>query len=217
MKTKKNENTEINQENTINVETLETELKRVNHNERFRKLLRSTVYTLIVVAACAVLVAVLFMPVLRIYGSSMNPTLNEGEIVVSIKGSSFQSGDVVGVYFGSKLLVKRVIATAGQWVDIDEDGTVYVYDNVKGKPLEEPYLSKGSKAFGETNISLPCQVPPDSIFVMGDNRSTSVDSRNTSVGCIDIDNVVGKIVFKIWPLKDFGLVNKSNISIEEEN
>ncbi len=205
---KRKNKTEIKQENTINVEALETELKRVNHNERFRKLLRSTIYTLIVVAACAVLVAVLFMPVLRIYGSSMNPTLNEGEIVVSIKGSSFKSGDVVGVYFGSKLLVKRVIATEGQWVDIDEEGNVYVYDDVKGKPLNEPYLAEGSKALGETNISLPCQVPPESIFVMGDNRETSIDSRNTSVGCIDVDNVVGKIVFKIWPLKSFGTVNK---------
>lgn len=207
---KKKKNNKVNQENAINVEALETELKRVNHNERFRKLLRSTVYTLIVVAACAVLVAVLFMPVLRIYGSSMNPTLNEGEIVVSIKGSSFRSGDVVGVYFGSKLLVKRVIATEGQWVDIDEDGNVYVYDDVKGEPLNEPYLAEGSKALGETNITLPCQVPPESIFVMGDNRETSIDSRNTTVGCIDIDNVVGRIVFKIWPLKAFGTVNKQN-------
>ncbi len=212
---KRKNKTEIKQENTINVEALETELKRVNHNERFRKLLRSTIYTLIVVAACAVLVAVLFMPVLRIYGSSMNPTLNEGEIVVSIKGSSFKSGDVVGVYFGSKLLVKRVIATEGQWVDIDEDGNVYVYDDVKGEPLDEPYLAEGSKALGETNITLPCQVPPESIFVMGDNRETSIDSRNTSVGCIDIDNVVGRIVFKIWPFKSFGTVKSYTMEEEE--
>ena len=210
---KRKKKTEISKENAISIEALETELKRVNHNERFRKLLRSTVYTLIVVAACAVLVAVLFMPVLRIYGSSMNPTLNEGEIVVSLKGSSFKSGDVVGVYFGSKLLVKRVIATEGQWVDIDEDGNVYVYDDIKGEPLDEPYLAEGSKSLGETNITLPCQVPPESIFVMGDKRETSIDSRNTSVGCIDIDNVVGRIVFKIWPIQSFGPV--SNHATEE--
>ena len=164
---KRKKKTEKKQENAVNVEALESELKRINHNERFRKLLQSTIYTLIVVAACAVLVAVLFMPVLRIYGSSMTPTLNEGEIIVSIKGSSFKSGDVVGVYFGSKLLVKRVIATEGQWVDIDKAGNVYVYDSVKGEPLDEPYLAEGSKAFGETNITLPCQVPSESIFVMG--------------------------------------------------
>lgn len=186
---------------------LEAELARVNHNTRFRTLLRSTVYTLIVVAACAVLVAVLFMPVLRIYGSSMNPSLKEGDIVVSIKGSSFQSGDIVGVYFGSKLLVKRVIAAEGQWVDIDEEGNVYVYDDVKGAPLDEPYLAEGSKALGETNIELPYQVPPTSVFVMGDNRETSIDSRNSSVGCIDIDNVVGRIVFRIWPLDVFGIIS----------
>ena len=206
-KDKKTNSNTSNTEQSPSVEALESELKRVKHNARFRKLLKSTVYTLIVVAACAVLVAVLFMPVLRIYGSSMNPTLNEGEIVVSIKGSSFKSGDVVGVYFGSKLLVKRVIATEGQWVDIDKDGNVYVYDDIKGEPLDEPYLAEGSKSLGETNITLPCQVPPESIFVMGDNRETSIDSRNTSVGCIDIDNVVGRIVFKIWPLKSFGTVN----------
>ena len=204
---KKSKRANIQQEKTLDVEALKSELKRVKHNELFRKLLQSTIYTLIVVAACAVLVAVLFMPVLRIYGSSMTPTLNEGEIVVSIKGSSFKSGDVVGVYFGSKLLVKRVIATEGQWVDIDKDGNVYVYDDVKGEPLDESYLEEGSKALGETNITLPCQVPPVSIFVMGDNRETSIDSRNTSVGCIDIDNVVGRIVFKIWPLQSFGHVN----------
>lgn len=198
---------EKNIEPSIAVETLENELKRINRKERFRILLKSTVYTLIVVAACAVLIAVLFTPVLRIYGSSMNPTLNEGEIVVSLKGSSFKTGDVVGVYFGSKLLVKRVIATEGQWVDIDEDGNVYVYDDKKGEPIDEPYLAEGKKALGETNIELPCQVPPEAIFVMGDNRETSIDSRNTSVGCIDNDNVVGRIVFKIWPLKSFGVIS----------
>lgn len=212
---KKARKNNLNKDQSISVDVLESELKRVNLNSRFRKLLRSTIYTLVVVAAFAVLVAVLFMPVLRIYGSSMNPTLNEGEIVVSIKGSSFQSGDVVGVYFGSKLLVKRVIATDGQWVDIDKDGNVYVYNDVKGEPLDEPYLAEGSKALGETNIKLPCQVPPESIFVMGDNRETSIDSRNTSVGCIDIDNVVGRIVFKIWPLQSFGTVN-SNVTEESE-
>ena len=177
---------------------LEAELKRVNYRTRFRKLLRSTVYTLIVVAAAAVLVAVLFMPVIRIYGNSMTPTIAEGQIVVSVKGTDVKQGDIVGVYYGSKLLIKRCIATAGQWVDIDADGNVYV----DGEPLDEPYLTE--KALGNTNITLPYQVPETSIFVMGDHRSESVDSRNTSVGCIDVDNVVGKILFRIWPLDVFG-------------
>ena len=182
------------------VPALEAELKRVGHNSRFRKLLQSTIYTLIVVAAVAVLVAVLFLPVLRIYGSSMTPTLNEGEIVISIKGVDIEPGDVIGVYYGSKLLIKRCIATAGQWVDIDVDGNVYVDNQL----LNEPYLIE--HAYGETNIELPYQVPAASIFVMGDHRSTSVDSRNTSVGCIETENIVGKIVFRVWPLDSFGAI-----------
>ena len=112
-----------------------------------------------------------------------------------------KQGDIVGVYYGSKLLIKRCIATAGQWVDIDADGNVYV----DGEPLDEPYLTE--KALGNTNITLPYQVPETSIFVMGDHRSESVDSRNTSVGCIELENVVGRIVFRVWPLAVFGAVN----------
>lgn len=181
---------------------LEAELKRVKHNSRFRKLLRSTIYTLIVVAACAVLVAVLFMPVLRIYGSSMTPTLNEGEIVVSIKGADISQGDIIGVYYGSKLLIKRCIAQEYQWVNIDADGNVFV----DGALLDEPYLTE--KAFGQCNIELPYQVPDGCIFVMGDHRESSVDSRNTSVGSINEDDVVGKIVFRVWPLNAFGGLEK---------
>lgn len=179
---------------------LEGELKRVDHKARFRKLLRSTIDTLIVIAAIAVLVAVLFLPVLRIYGSSMYPTLAEGQIVVSIKGANIESDDVVALYYGSKVLIKRCIATEYQWVDIDENGNVYVDGNM----IDEPYLTE--KAFGETNIDLPYQVPDNTYFVLGDNRETSIDSRNTSVGCIDKDDIVGKIVFRVWPLSDFGIV-----------
>ncbi len=190
------------------LEEIETELKRVNRNARFRKLLRSTLYTLIVVAACAVLVAVLFMPVLRIYGASMNPTLNEGEIVVSVKGSSYETGDVIGVYFGSKLLIKRVIAAAGQWVDIDEDGNVYVYSDERGDPIDESaYLAPEQKSLGDCNITLPYQVPENAVFVMGDNRATSLDSRRSEIGCIDKENVVGKIIFRVWPLNRMGTID----------
>lgn len=182
------------------IELLEGELKRIDYKTRFRKLLRSTVSTLIVVAACAVLVAVLFLPVLRIYGSSMTPTLDEGEIVVSIKGAEIKPGDVVGVYYGSKLLIKRCIAVEYQWVDIDEDGNVFV----DGELIDEPYIDE--KSLGETNIALPYQVPDNSIFVMGDHRTTSIDSRNNSVGCIDTEDVVGRIVYRVWPLNMFGRI-----------
>ena len=183
-----------------NRELLEKELERERYKGRYRSTLRSTAFTLTVAAAIAVLTATIFMPVLRIYGKSMSPTLNEGEIVVSLKGSEFSQGDVVGLYVGNKLLVKRVIAGPGQWVNIDSDGTVYV----DGRKLNESYLTE--KAYGDVNIELPYQVPDDRYFVMGDHRSTSQDSRNTAVGCIAEEQIVGKIVLRIWPLDHIGSI-----------
>ena len=177
---------------------LKAELQREHYNLRYRSVLRSTIYTLIVVAAVAVLVATIWMPVLQIYGSSMSPTLGEGDIVVSVKGSDFEQGDLVAFYLGNKILVKRCIAGPGQWVDIDEDGTVYV----DGKALDEPYLTE--KSLGDCNIELPYKVPDNRYFCMGDHRSTSVDSRNTAVGCVAEEQIVGRIVFRVWPLPDFG-------------
>jgi len=161
---------------------------------------KNTIFTLITVSAVAVLVAVLLLPVLRIYGTSMTPTLEENNIVVSLKGSDFKTGDVVAFYYNNKILVKRVIAQAGQWVNIDPDGTVYV-DNVE---IDEPYIDK--KAFGECDIELPYQVPENRVFVMGDHRDVSVDSRNTSIGPIAEEQIVGRIIFNLWPLSEFGAV-----------
>lgn len=179
------------------------EIQKEDTKHRFRRALRNTIFTLITVAAIAVLIAVFLMPVMRIYGNSMNPTLSEGNIVVSVKaGSQMETGDVVAFYYNNKILVKRVIAQPGQWVDIDKDGTVYV-DNQR---IDEPYLKE--KAFGECNIDLPYQVPESRIFVMGDNRSVSIDSRNTSIGCVAEEQIVGRIVFTVWPLKGFGPVKE---------
>ena len=180
------------------LEQLKAELNRENYKSRYRSVLRSTIYTLIVVAAVAVLVATIWMPVLQIYGSSMTPTLEESDIVISVKGSDFEPGDLVAFYLGNKILVKRCIAGPGQWVDIDEDGNV----SVDGQLLEEPYLTE--KALGDCNIKLPYQVPESRYFRMGDHRSTSVDSRNTAVGCVAEEQIVGKIVFRVWPLMKFG-------------
>ena len=176
---------------------LEEELKRVKYRKRYRSVLRSTVYTLITVAAIAVLVATLLLPVLQIYGSSMSPTLADGDIVVSLKTSEFKHGDVVAFYYNNKILVKRVIAVSGDWVDITENGDVYVNSEL----LEEPYIQE--KAFGDCNIELPYQVPESRIFVMGDHRSVSIDSRNTAVGCVAEEQIVGKLVFRVWPLNAF--------------
>ena len=178
------------------VELLKKELDRVNYKTKYRSVLKSTIFMLVVVAAIAVLVATTWLPVLQIYGSSMTPTLNEGEVVVSVKGSSFEQGDLIAFYYGNKILVKRCIATPGQWVDIDEDGNVYV----DGKRLNESYVKE--KAFGDCDIKLPYQVPEDRYFCMGDHRETSVDSRNSSVGCISEEQIIGRIFFRIWPLND---------------
>ena len=183
------------------VAQLEHELKRVRYQSRYGRVLRSTVFSLVVVAAVAVLVAVLFLPVLQIYGHSMTPTLEDGDIVVSIKGSEFEPGDVIAFYYNNKILVKRVIAGPGDWVDIDKDGNV----TVNGQALEEPYLQE--KALGDCNIKLPYQVPDSRLFVMGDHRSVSVDSRNTAVGCVAQEQIVGRLVFRIWPLNGMGTLN----------
>lgn len=180
------------------LEQLTAELARENYKRRFGRVLRSTLFTLVVVAAAAVLVATIWMPVLQIYGSSMTPTLNEGEIVVSVKGSDFEPGDLVAFYLGNKILVKRCIAGPGQWVDINENGDVFV----DGELLDEPYLTE--KALGECDQSFPYQVPESRFFCMGDHRATSVDSRHSAVGCVAEEQIVGKIVFRVWPLGGFG-------------
>ena len=182
------------------INELKAELDRVEYKRKYVKVFKSTVYTLVVVAAFAVLVATLWMPVLQIYGCSMTPTIDEGQIVISVKGKNFEQGDLVAFYICNKLLVKRVIAGPADYVLVDENGTVFV----NGTELEEPYISE--KAFGECDIEYPYQVPDSRYFLMGDHRKTSVDSRTSAVGCISEEQIVGKIVFRVWPFESFGIL-----------
>lgn len=183
------------------VAELETELKREKYRITYVRVLLSTIYTLVTVAAVAVLIAVLLLPVLQIYGSSMTPCLEEDDIVLSVKSSELKSGEVVAFYYNNKILIKRVIACPGDWVNIDEEGNVYVNNEL----LNEPYVQ--DKAFGDCNIELPYQVPDERYFVMGDHRSVSVDSRNSMVGCVSEEQVVGEIIFRIWPITRIGKVS----------
>ena len=180
------------------VQQLEAELKREKYRGRYWKMLRGTVAVLVVVAAAAVLISNLLLPILRIYGSSMTPTLVNGNIVAAVRNGTYQRGDIIAFYYNNKILVKRVIGMPGEWVDMDDSGNV----TIDGEPLEEPYLTE--KALGECDIELPYQVPEGRYFVMGDHRSVSSDSRSSQVGCVSEEQIVGKLLFRLWPLDEIG-------------
>lgn len=189
---------EQNEARGFTVRQIEGELKRLRRKQNSRRIFRQTVFSLLVVAAVAVLAAMLFFPIFRVTGSSMEPTLHPKEIVVCLKSSRFESGDLVAFYYNNKVLLKRVIGTAGDTIEIDDSGNVFV----NGSQLDEPYITK--KSLGQCDIDFPYQVPDNRIFVMGDNRETSVDSRTTAVGCIADEYVIGKVFLRIWPLERLG-------------
>lgn len=182
------------------LDILKSELKRERYKRRFRRVLRSTVNALIVVAAIAALVATLMLPVLQIAGTSMEPSLNDGDIVVLVKTDKIKTGDLCAFYYSNKILIKRIIGTPGDYIWIDKEGTVYV-NNVE---LYEPYVTE--KSLGECDIEFPYQVTENNYFMMGDHRDTSIDSRSSIIGCIAEDQIIGKIVCKVWPLSEFELM-----------
>lgn len=183
------------------IQDVRAELQRERYKRRYASVFSSTVSTLIVVAAVAVLVATLWLPVLRIYGSSMSPTLQDGEVIFSLKTAEPEPGDVIAFYYNNKILVKRVIGKPGDWIDITGDGIVYV-NEIR---LDEPYVAE--PALGECDLTFPYQVPDGKWFVLGDHRATSVDSRSSVVGCVSQEQVVGKILFRVWPLNRLGAVD----------
>ena len=172
---------------------VETERKRYRRQKAYNKALSGTVYVLTIVAAVAVLIATLVLPVLQIEGTSMEPTLHNGDIVLLMKTNRFDRGDLCGFTWNNKLLIKRVIGVPGDWIEIDTDGTVYL----NGEKLDEPYVEQ--KALGECDLEFPYQVPQEQYFVIGDMRESSIDSRNTVIGCIPKDQIVGKVFFRVWP------------------
>ena len=179
----------------LTINQIEQELKRVTYNKKYKNVLMTTIYSLIIIAALAALVATLVMPVLQISSSSMYPKYNTGDIVLSVKTKNIKSGDIIAFYHGNKILIKRVIAGTGNWINIDETGKVYV----NGYQLEEKYVKELN--FGDSDIEYPYQVPDGHWFVLSDDRTNSIDSRNKEIGSISEENIIGKILFRIWPLK----------------
>lgn len=185
-----------NSTNLPNAKIIETELKRERNKIKFRKIIKSTIYSLIVVAAVAVLIATLVLPVLQISGTSMEPTLNNSEIVILFKSNNLNRGDLCAFSYSNKILIKRVIGLGNDVIVIDDDGNVFVNNTL----LNEPYINE--KALGECDIEFPFTVPENEYFLMGDQRLTSVDSRSTVIGCINKEQIIGKLFLKIWPLSE---------------
>lgn len=183
------------------IEELEAEISRKKYKQNQHHLLRNALYVLITVAAVTALVAILFVPVLKTFGNSMTPTLEDGEIVAVVKTDEAKVGEMIAFYYNNKIFIKRVIALGGSVVDMDEDGNVFV----DGAPLEEPYLTE--KSAGSGDVEFPYEVPNGMYFVLGDNRVTSADSRNSILGCVDPDDMLGRVLFRVWPLDRFGAVH----------
>lgn len=186
--------------NLPTLEQVEAERNRLKHRKTYHKALSSTIYALIIVASIAVLVATLFLPVLQVTGISMEPTLKDEDVIVLLKSKQYETGDLCAFSYQNKILIKRIIATPGDYVSIEDDGTVLL----NGKKLDEPYLIE--KNLGQCDIKFPYQVPDNKYFMMGDHRSSSIDSRNSVIGCVEKDQVIGRVFVKVWPIQEISIV-----------
>lgn len=196
-----NKKTNINKLALPTTTQLEAELNREKYKTRYKNLLKSTIHTIIIVIALSILAATYLFSILKISGNSMSPNLESGDIVISIKPTTIENGDIIAFYYNNRILIKRVIATSSEWVNIDESGNVYVNNEL----INETYIKE--KAYGEPTIEFPYQVPEESYFVLGDQRETSIDSRNSLIGAISKNDIIGKIIFKVWPINHFGIAN----------
>lgn len=187
--------------NLPSMDQISEERQRMRHKAAYKKALIGTINVLLIAAAIAVLISTLLLPVLQIKGNSMEPCLYSGNIVVLLKTNKFKTGDVCSFTWNNRTLVKRVIGNAGDWIEIDQDGTVYV----NGEAIDEPYVKE--KSLGECDLEFPYQVPEDSVFLMGDYRETSIDSRSSVIGSVGYDQIVGKVLFRVWPFKDIGPIH----------
>lgn len=179
----------------LNATVAEKRQKRKKNRRNYLRALWSTIRTLIFIALLAMVAAHYFFPVMRIHTDGMSPALDNGDIVVALKGEQWQPGDMIAFYFNDKLMVKRVIAVAGDVIFIDENGTV----QLNGQLLDEPYVSVAD--LGECDLEMPYTVPNNRVFVMGDQRQISLDSRSSAIGCIAQEQIIGRVILRIWPLE----------------